>query len=226
MLLATGAGLWWLKIHDFNVRLSIEAGIAVLRQAGPLVFFTAMAVLPAFGCPLLAFNLTAASAFAEQMTLTGVLGAAGVAILVNLMLTYWLARYALRPWLVQMIGLSKYKVPVVAADDHAEITVLLRITPGPPFFLQSYLLGLAEISFGTYLWISWIISMAYSTGFIVFGDAILHGKAQLAFLGISVLVAVALAVHLLRQHYGKKKTLNCPSTTRAACGPSPSSPAR
>jgi hypothetical protein len=47
--------------------------------------------------------------------------------------------------------------------------------------------------------------MVYSVGFIVFGDAILHGKGKLAFVGISVLVAMALVVHLLRKHYGKKR---------------------
>jgi uncharacterized membrane protein YdjX (TVP38/TMEM64 family) len=205
LLAVAGAGLWWLKIHEFSPRLAIDDGINVLRHAGPWAFFIAMALLPACGFPLLAFNLTAASAFAEQMGLAGVIAAAGLAVFVNLVLTYWLARYALRPTLVQLIGLTKYKIPVVAAADRAEITLLLRITPGPPFFLQSYLLGLAEIPLVTYLGISWSITMVYSVGFIVFGDAILHGKGKLAFVGISVLVAMALVVHLLRKHYGKKR---------------------
>ncbi len=205
LLVGTGAGLWWLKIHDFNVRQSIEAGIAVLRDAGPWVFFTAFAVLPALGFPISVFYLTAGSAFTEKMGVGAVIAASGAALLVNLTLTYWLARYTLRPWLEEMISRTKYKIPVVAAADHAEITLLLRITPGPPYFVQSYLLGLAGVAFRTYLWISWIISIAYATGFIIFGDAILHGKAKVAFLGFSVLVAVALAVHLLRRHYGKKR---------------------
>lgn len=200
----TGAGLWWLKIHDYNVRQSIEAGIVVLRDAGPLAFFTAFALLPALGFPISMFYLAAGSAFTEKMGVGAVIAASGAALLVNLTLTYWLARYTLRPWLEHMISRTKYQIPVVAPADDAEITLLLRITPGPPFFVQSYLLGLAGVAFRTYLWISWTISMAYAIGFIVFGDAILHGKAKVAFLGLSVLVAVALAVHLLRRHYGKK----------------------
>jgi uncharacterized membrane protein YdjX (TVP38/TMEM64 family) len=206
LLAAAGGGLWWLKIHDFNVRLAIEAGVAVLRDAGPFAFFAAMVVLPAFGCPISIFYLTAASAFAERLGMAGVLAAAGVAVFLNISLTYWLARYALRPWLEQMISRTKYKIPVVPADEGAEITLLLRITPGTPFFVQSYLLGLAGVSFRTYLWISWVVSIAFGAGFIVFGDAILHGKARLAIIGISVIVAVSLAVHLLRRHYGNKKT--------------------
>jgi uncharacterized membrane protein YdjX (TVP38/TMEM64 family) len=199
-----GAGFWWLKIHDFNVRVSIDEGINLLRSAGPLAFFTAMAVLPAGGMPISFFNLAAGTAFADRLGMGGVLAAAGLAIALNQALTYWLARYALRPWLEQMIARTKYRIPVVADAEHAEITLLVRITPGPPFFLQNYLLGLAGVRFGTYLWISWLITFIYSAGIIVFGDAILHGKGKVAFLGLSLIVAVALGVHLLRKHYGKK----------------------
>ena len=202
---AGAAGFWWLKIHDYSVRLSIDEGVKVLRAAGPLAFFTAMAILPAFGFPISVFYLTAASAFAATLGMGGVLGAAAVALLANVSLAYWLARYALRPMLVQLISRTKYRIPELTASDHAEVTLLVRITPGPPFFVQSYLLGLAGVSFRTYVWISWVISMAYAAGFIVFGEAILHGKARLAIVGLSVLVAVALGVHFLRRHYGKKR---------------------
>ena len=206
MLAGTGVGVWWLQIHDFNLRVSIDAGIVVLRDAGPWAFFTAFALLPAVGFPIMVFYLTAGTAFAERMGLPGVLAAAGGAILVNISLTYWLARYALRPWLEQMISRTKYKIPVVPAAERLEIALLLRITPGPPFFVQSYLLGLAEIPFGTYLLVSWPVAMSLASGLIVFGDALLHGKGRAAFLGISAITAVTLLIHLARRHYGKKRS--------------------
>lgn len=205
-VVAAVAGLWWFKIHNYSVRESIDAGITVLRDAGPWVFFSALALLPAVGFPISVFYLTAGSAFAERMGMPGVIMAAGLALLVNISLTYWVARYGLRPWLEQMVSRTKYKIPAVAPAEHAEITLLLRITPGPPFFVQGYLLGLAEIRFSTYLWISWVVAMSYASGFIIFGDAILHGKGRLAFIGLSALVAVSLIVHLLRRHYGKKRS--------------------
>lgn len=206
LVAAAVAGLWWFKIHHYSVRESIDAGIAVLRDAGPWAFFGALALLPAVGFPISVFYLTAGSAFADRMGMVGVLLAAGLALLVNISLTYWIARYGLRPWLEQMISRTKYKIPVVAPAEHAEITLLLRITPGPPFFIQGCLLGLAEIRFSTYVWISWVVAMSYASGFIIFGEAILHGKGRWAFIGLSALVAVALVVHLLRRHYGKKRS--------------------
>jgi uncharacterized membrane protein YdjX (TVP38/TMEM64 family) len=205
VVLAAAGAVGWLWAHDFQFGAAVTHAIDLLRAAGPWTFFSAMAVLPALGCPLLAFHLTAASAFAPQMGMGGVIAAAGVAIAVNIALTYWLACYGLRPWLEQLIARTPYKIPQLDAADHAEITVVLRVTPGPPFFLQGYLLGLAGVRFSTYMWISWVIAMAYATGFIIFGDAILHGKAGAAIGGLGAIVAVALIFHILRRHYGKKR---------------------
>lgn len=205
-LIGAGVGFWWLKIHDFNVRLAIDEGIGLLRAAGPLAFFTGMAVLPALGCPMLAFYLTAGSAFSAQLGLGGVIALSWLAAAVNMALTHWLAGQALRPWLEKLISRTRFKIPDLPAGEHAELTLLLRITPGPPFFVQSYLLGLAGVRFTTYLWVSCAVVFPFAAGFVTFGDAILHGKARLAVLGLSALAAVALIVHFLRRHYGKKRT--------------------
>jgi uncharacterized membrane protein YdjX (TVP38/TMEM64 family) len=203
---ALGAAVGWLWLHAFNVQESINDGVGLLRSAGPWAFFTGEALLPAVGFPIFVFHLTAGTAFGAQLGMGGVIAVTGVAVAVNLSLTYWLARYAFRPFIEDLVARTKYRIPVFSPDEHAEITVLVRITPGPPFFVQSYLLGLAGVRFWVYFGISWGISMAYAAGFIVFGDAILHGKAKMAFLGFSAIVAVVLIVHFVRKHYGKKRT--------------------
>jgi uncharacterized membrane protein YdjX (TVP38/TMEM64 family) len=122
---------------------------------------------------------------------------------VNLALTYWLACHALRPLIERLVVRAGYRIPQIAKDEHVEVTLLVRITPGPPFFLQSYLLGLGRVAFPIYMVVSWLVSMAYGVGFVVFGDAIVHGKASMAIMGVSLLVAAAIIVHLVRKHYGK-----------------------
>ncbi len=199
------AGFWWLKIHDFSVRYATEDGIKVLQSAGPGVFFTAMALVPALGCPMIAFTLTAGTAFAGQLGLPLVLVYCGLALVINMALTYWLAAVGLRPWLEQLIARTKYKVPVLDEADHSELTLIVRITPGPPFFVQNYLLGLAGVRFFTYLWVSFVVVMPMSAGFVIFGDAILHGKSRLAILGFSAILGLTLIVHFVRRHYGKKR---------------------
>jgi len=205
LLIAAGAGLWWLKLHDYNIGLSIEAGLGLLRDAGPLAFFAAMAVLPSVGCPLSFFTLTAGTAFVGQLGLPLVLICCGLALALNLALTYWLAAVGIRPWLERLIARTKFKIPVLDEADHSELTLIVRITVGPPFFLQNYLLGLAGVRFATYMWVSLATVMPMTVAFVIFGDAILHGKARVAVLGLSAIVAITLIVHYLRRHYGKKR---------------------
>ncbi|MFA5057847.1 MAG: hypothetical protein WC485_07010 [Opitutaceae bacterium] len=192
-----------LILRGMDVKALVVQGMAIIGSAGPWVFFTAMAVLPAAGFPLLAFALPAGPAFSGQLGLGGVLVAYGTAIAVNLALTYWLAAHALRPWVERLVARAGYKIPHVAKEEQVEVTLLLRITPGPPFFLQSYLLGLGRVAFLTYMWVSWSVAMAYGVGFVVFGDAIMHGRARMAILGMSLLVTAVIVVHLVRKHYGK-----------------------
>ncbi|HTQ31054.1 MAG TPA: VTT domain-containing protein, partial [Opitutaceae bacterium] len=147
-----------------------------IAAAGPLAFFAAMAVLPAVGAPFLGFTLTVGPAFRAQLGLGGVLAASAASLLVNITLTYWLARCWLRPWLEKLVTRYGYKVPQVSRSDQFEITLLLRITPGPPFFLQNYLLGLAKIPFPLYLAISEAVIMVHTTALVIFSDALAHGK--------------------------------------------------
>jgi uncharacterized membrane protein YdjX (TVP38/TMEM64 family) len=72
--------------------------------------------------------------------------------------------------------------------------------------VQSYLLGLARVRFLTYLWVSWAVVMPMSVGFVIFGDAILHGKSRLAIIGLSAIVGLSLLIHFVRRHYGKKNS--------------------
>jgi uncharacterized membrane protein YdjX (TVP38/TMEM64 family) len=194
-----------LVLRGVDLKALLVQIMAIIGDAGPWVFFTGVALLPACGFPLMAFTLTAGPAFGAQLGLGGVLAAYGAAVGINLALTYWLARYALRPWVERLVARAGYKIPQLEKKEHVEVTLLLRITPGPPFFLQSYLLGLGRVAFLTYLWVSWAVAMAYAVGAVYFGKAIVEGSAGLAVMGVSLLIAAILIIHLLRRHYGKRR---------------------
>jgi len=195
-----GAVLIW---RGIEVKGLLVQGMALIGSAGPWVFFSAMAILPAFGAPQLAFALPAGPAFIPVWGRGGVLIAYGAAIAVNLALTYWLARYALRPLVARLLTRLGYRIPRIAPDEQVEVTVLVRVTPGTPFCVQSYVLGLGEVPFLTYMGVSWPVAMAYGIGFVLAGDALMRGEARMAIVGVSVLIVAVIAVHLLRKHYGK-----------------------
>ncbi len=202
LVLLVGAGL---VARGYDLKGAIEQGLALVRSAGPLVFFLSMALLPAIGAPQMAFTLTAGPLFAAQLGMGVVVLFALLAMLFNMVLSYWMASRVLRPVLEALFRRLGYKIPQVQKGDENGLIVLLRVTPGIPFPVQNYLLGLARASFGRYLLISFLIQGPLNAAFVVFGDALLHGQGKMAFYGISAIVVLLVGTHLLRKHYGKKR---------------------
>ena len=93
---------------------------------------TAMALLPALGFPVLAFGLTAGPAFSARLGMGTVVALALTAVTVNFLLTYALARRALRPLLQKLMNRFGYKLPEVEAGDAGDLVLILRLTPGIP----------------------------------------------------------------------------------------------
>jgi uncharacterized membrane protein YdjX (TVP38/TMEM64 family) len=127
------------------------------------------------------------------------------AITFNLTVTYWLARRWLRPVLARLVTRLGYQLPVVESGDVTDLIVLLRVTPGPPFFVQNYLLGLAEVPFGRYLVISCAVQWSFNVAFMLFGDALSQGRGKMAMISIGLLIALVAGTHLVRKHLGRDK---------------------
>lgn len=195
----------FLLLRGVKIGPLIDRFIAVIRDAGPVVFFLAMALVPAVGAPLSIFGLAAGEAFAPRMTMAGVIVAAGVAIAINLALTYWLARYALRPPLSRLVARYGYSVPRVTKDNALSVTLIVRFT-GAPFFVQNYLLGLAEVPFGLYLLVSWLATAPFAVAFIVLGKAFREGSGAKIATGFGLLVAVIIIIQILRRKFAKRES--------------------
>ncbi len=183
----------------------VEVVVSWARGFGPWVFFSAMAILPAFGFPLLPFTLSAGPIFVPQYGMGWVIVFVTMSIGANLAFSYWMARYALRPLLEGVIRKLGYQLPQVAKENGFSLAVLIRVTPGPPFFVQSYLLGLAEVAFKTYMAVSWVIASAYAVALIVFGDALLHGKGRNAFFSLLMFCGLIVGINWLRRRAQAKK---------------------
>ncbi len=194
-----------LVARGLDLKGLLAQGLEVIRGAGPVAFFTGMALLPAIGAPLSVFLLTAGPVFGPTLGIGWVIVLAELAVVVNMALSYFLARRALRPLLEKLCARLGYRLPRAAAGDEFGLIVILRLTPGPPFPFQNYLLGLADVPFWRYLITSFLCMAPVHIAFIVFGEAMLHGKGRVALLALGLLGALAGATHLVRKHYGKKK---------------------
>ena len=201
-LALTGAAVWLLWGEE--ARVAATRVMDGLREAGPGVFFVAMALLPLAGFPLAPFTLAAGPVFGPRMGAPAVIVCAVAAVAVNVALSYWISAKALRPLMSRLLGRFGWKLPEAPVKSALELTLLLRVVPGTPFFVQSYLLGLARVPFGLYLAISVGVPTAYIAATILAGDALGRGDhGRLATAGALCAVAGA-GLHYLRKRLTRR----------------------
>jgi len=203
-LVVLGGALGLLAVR-MDLGEHVKRCLDYVRAEGAGVFFVAMAVLPFFGFPLSAFVLSAGPVFAPTMG-PGVVIVCGVAALtINVALSYWFAAVALRPWMERLILWLGYKVPRLSKGKSWEFTLILRIVPGVPFFLQNYLLGLARVHFGIYMLVSLVVPTIHLTVAVLAGDALAQGdKRKLIIAGV-LFAVVGVILHVLRKRLAAKR---------------------
>lgn len=194
-----------LLARGYDIKGLIQEVLALIRGAGAPVFFLAMAFLPAAGMPMSFFSLSAGSVFAPQIGMPAVIALSLAAITFSMAFGYFLATRVLRPVLEALLVRLGYKLPQVDSGDVTDLIILLRVTPGIPFAVQNYLLGLARVPFGKFLLVSSLIQWPINAAFILFGEALLQGKGKVALLSLSVILALMAATQLVRKHYRAKK---------------------
>lgn len=194
-----------------DLRALMNATVDQLRAAGPLALFLAMALLPLVGFPISPLWLAAGAAFGAQWGF----GLATAGALLNLALAYGVANRWLRNFLLKLLAKNGYCLPVVNSGDLIRLTLALRITPGIPSFIQSYLLGLADVPFLPYYLISVPVHVAYAAAFTLFGGSLFQMKGGGIIAGACLLVALVLIVKVMRHYFDpslfvlKKTDSNC-----------------
>jgi uncharacterized membrane protein YdjX (TVP38/TMEM64 family) len=91
-----------------------------------------------------------------------------------------------------------HRIPEVSAADETQFILLVRITPGPPLFMQTYILGFARVRFARFLFWSLFIQMFYIYAFLTFGRSLQHNAVWHALLAVALLIGLGLALNLLR----------------------------
>lgn len=200
LLFASGCGITFYFRNDLleAATLGLDVFQTFLRQTHPAIFFSLLAVLPAFGLPISPFFMISA-VYGIGFSLICTVAALSV----NLTLIYWLGVGVFHPVIERFIRRTRYSIPKVRPSDYSKITLLVRITPGLPYFVQGYLLALGGIPFGIYFIISIIVSTSAAAAFIFLGESVFQGKSGPAILGICLLLVLILAAKIIRDRYAK-----------------------
>lgn len=195
-----------LAVRSGGPRELWQATDGLLRAAGPAVFFVAMALLPALGFPLMPFTLIAGPVFGPQLGVVPTILCAVAAVAANVALSYWLAAGAMRPWVLRLAAWLGYRVPEAGVGTAWQVVTVVRLAPGLPFWMQSYLLGVIRAPFLAYMVLSTAIPAGYIAATIAGGNALASGRARTALLAFAVLGFVAALVHLLRKRRAGAKS--------------------
>jgi uncharacterized membrane protein YdjX (TVP38/TMEM64 family) len=176
----------------------LQTAILKLRDLGPGVFFAAMAILPAFGFPLLPFTVAAGPVFGPVMGANWVVIWSITALLINLSLSYGLAML-LRPLAMRLVSYFGYQIPDFKAATSWKLVLLVRLAPGPPYWIQCYILGILRVAFIPYLVMSAAVVSCYIMGLVYGGDAVMQGKGKTAFIALAAIGAIGAAVYWYRK---------------------------
>ncbi|WP_269543022.1 TVP38/TMEM64 family protein [Cerasicoccus fimbriatus] len=171
-----------------------------LESLNAIFLLPAIAILPLFAFPVSLLLVLVGYKFGPFYGLLFAMG--GVAI--NDALSYWLARTLLRGKIVRLLEKRKLKVPVIKKENEVQWIALLRIMPGSPMIIQSYLLGLANVNFMRYMVISVPIQSIHVFLIIMFGDAVFEGEVGMIIFAVSLIVVVGIACRMIFNYYKER----------------------
>jgi uncharacterized membrane protein YdjX (TVP38/TMEM64 family) len=169
--------------------------------ADPVWLFLAVAFLPLFGCPTSPLLV----AIGIRMGTAAGMALVAAAYLINFSAGYWLARSWFRAPVGRWLERRGQRIPQVPAADETQFILLVRITPGPPLFMQTYILGFAQVNFFRYLVFSLLIQAFYVYAFLSFGQSLNHNAVWHATLAVALLIGLGLMVNLLRRRLSARK---------------------
>jgi uncharacterized membrane protein YdjX (TVP38/TMEM64 family) len=199
-LVAAAAGWFILRKVDW------VAVLAPIKDR-PVLFFSALAVLPAVGAPMSPFYVAAGATYPLPIAIGGTV----LAMSVNIGLSYLLARGVLHPVIARLARRFGYVIPQIPEKHHWMATLLIRITPGPPFCMQHYLLALGRVPFGIYLAVSVPVCGLMASAFVAASagakSSFATGSLKHVVIGVIVLVVIVVGVRALRGYLQRRAHL-------------------
>lgn len=171
-----------------------QAALESVRSAPPLLFFSALVVATFLPLPIGLFYLTAGVAYGIGPSLAWIAGS----LVVSNLIIHTASRTFLRPSLEAFVARRGHRIPGFESGlDEAIFITLIRLTPGVPYFLQNWVLAVAQLDLLRFVVLSVGIQMIYVTGFVVLGRSALDGQLGWAIGGLALLVAVAAAARVM-----------------------------
>jgi len=182
------------------VPADLMAGWRRLEQlllAHPVLLALALVILPGLPVPTSAMLVAAGVVWREHPVLA--CGTAVSALALNSVWTYAFAAGPGRRLIERMLARSSVRIPELPRNDHLRLILILRLTPGIPFFIQNYVLGLLRPPFRLYLPVSIACNAPIVCGLVLSGAGLAGGHLMPLLAGISLVVLAAVIAQSARR---------------------------
>lgn len=170
----------------------------------PAALFWAIVFLPALPIPTSALLITAGLVWHDRPVMACLLSLLAMAM--NLSWTYWVAARPARGIVEKLMAAGSFQIPELPRGDHLKLILIMRLTPGFPFFVQNYVLGFLRAPFFLYLWVSMLCSGIIGTGVVLGAVGLGGGKLRWAIVGVSLIVVGGIMTHFIRGWLAKRKS--------------------
>ena len=172
----------------------------------PVLVYLSILIVGGLPLPLSPFLILAGALFSKRYGIPTALVLCYSAMVLNMIWTYFLSAYPMRKVFEKILAMFSSKFPEIPDEHKSKIAIIIRLTPGIPFFLQNYFLGVSRVPFGKYIVISMGIQAMYTTAFVVGGGAIFEGKAGLGIAAICIFIIIGIVVQWLRKRNPETQT--------------------
>jgi uncharacterized membrane protein YdjX (TVP38/TMEM64 family) len=204
LLLVAAAVVAWKMGVNLAALKGVWLGVNAYLVKNPSSLFWALVFLPGLPIPTSALLFTAGVVWRQQPVMACFLCL--LAMLLNLAWTYWLAAKPARGLVKKLLASASIQIPELPRGDHLKLILVMRLTPGFPFFFQNYLLGFMRAPFILYLSVSMLCSGIVGTGVVLSGVGLADGKLMPAISGISLIALGAVVTSLVRSWLAKRRT--------------------
>ena len=198
LLVMAGLLLWaWRSGVDVEMLKDGWKQVEDFLRSRPLLLFAVLVILPALPAPVSPLLFLAGTVWSDRPVLACAICLLGMAL--NMTWTYWAAAKPGRGGVEKLMARMNVKVPELPRDNHLQMVLILRLTPGMPFFVQNYLLGFFRVPFWEYLAVSMSCSGLVACGVVLSGAGLSDGNLAPVMTGAGLIVVGAVLVQMLRK---------------------------
>ena len=157
--------------------------------SNPGWFLGLVSILPMLGFPMSAFCLLAGMKFG--LTLGTLI--IGVAMVLHILLAYWLGHSYLKEPLHRWLDKRGYSIGRMPEQHQLKYAITFVALPLVPYAAKNYLLAMSRLRLSYFLAVSWPIQMLYSFPLIAITGAVQEGNPTLfiiSIIGLAVLYGI------------------------------------